>query len=75
MSSEEKLAHAAGEIALVLDGLQQAVEIAPGPFLDEVAPQLDDLAAAGGGLRPVSRSRTIIATASSSGASARSVIS
>ena len=45
----EEIADAAGEVALILDVLQQAIEIAPGPVLDEVAPQIDDLG--GGGRR------------------------
>ena len=65
-----------GEARLVVDGAGEARQVLAGALLDPVAPQLDDLAAR---LRaaalPVSRSRTISATASSSGASARSVIS
>ena len=71
----EQLADVAGEAALVLDVLEQAVEVAARAVLDEVAPEIDDLGRGGGGFCPVRRSRTMRATASSSGASARSVIS
>ena len=47
----EQLADAAGEVALVLDVLEQAVEIAAGAVLDEVAPEIDDLGRRGGRLR------------------------
>ena len=51
------------------------VEVAVGAAFDELAPQLHEFLRPGGGAWPVSRSRTIMASASSIGASARSVIS
>ena len=71
----EHIAHGAGEGALVLDRAGQPVEIGAGLGLDRLAPEIDDLLRRFGGCSPVSRSRTINASASSSGASARSVIS
>ena len=72
----EQVVDGVAEAALVLDQLLQPVERAAGAVLDQRPPQVDQLAcAAGGGASPVRRSRTIMATASSIGASARSVIS
>ncbi len=62
-------------MALVLQGGAELVELGAGALLDPGAPEIDDAPRGGGGFSPVMRSRAIIATASSSGASARSVIS
>ena len=46
ISSEERRSRTERrEGALVLDGAEQAVEVAPGALLDEIAPEIDDLRA------------------------------
>ena len=68
----QHVAHDAGERLLVVELVDQPVDIGAGLLLDPVAPQIDDALAALGAARPVSRSRTISAIASSIGASALS---
>ena len=71
----EQVVDDVAEPALVLDQVLEPVEIAAGALLDQRRHRSTSFFAAGGGARPVSRSRTISASASSIGASARSVTS
>ena len=70
----QQVVHRVAKLPLVLNEILEPVEIAAGTVLDQRSPQIDQLFGGRGGAMPVSRSRTIIASASSIGASARSVI-
>ena len=71
----EEIVDDVAEARLIFDQPLEPIEIAAGASLDQRAPQSTIFFAAGGGVWPVRRSRTISATASSIGASARSVMS